>query len=539
MTSALRSIDRRSAWLILVACMAVSMVVAAMASLNTALADIAIDIGADTGQMTWIVDGYTLALAALLLPAGAIGDRLGRREVLAVGLVLFAIASLLAIWTTTPTQLIATRCLAGAAAALIMPATLSLITSGVPEDKRSIGISVWAAVGGTGAIAGFIVTGVLLEFYSWHSIFITFAISAALTALLCLTIGSSKDPTPKRFDVAGSALSILAVTGIVFGLLEAPHRGWGDWLVVLMLVGGVLLGVAFCVVELKIPNHLLDIRLFTNRAFGAGSLSVALQFFASFGVFFLFLQRVQLVFGFSPLMSAFALGPMVFGIGTFALIGNWIAVRFDSLRLVLASGSFLAGIGVLCMGVVDYADYKSSIWMLTLTAIGLGLAMAPATTAIMSNTPLNDQGVGSAVNDTARELGAAIGIAIGGSVLAAGYASRIGPTADLARTQLTEAGQQRIAAGDTAGGQLLLAQADGVADHISRSMAEANEVVGRLPAEAAPLADQLRAGAEQAFTTPTNQACVIIAAVLIAGSLVLAWLSPQRIVALAPTSDPG
>ena len=217
--------NTRAAWLILIACAAVSMVVAAMAALNTALADIAVDIGADSSEMTWIVDGYTLALAALLLPAGAIGDRFGRREVLIVGLVIFAVASLLAIWTTNPTQLICTRILAGAAAALIMPATLSLITSGVPTDKRSIAVSIWAAVAGAGAIAGFFVTGVLLEFFSWHSIFITFAASALVTALLCLTIGTSRDSNPGRFDFGGTALSVLGVTGIVFGLLEAPHRG--------------------------------------------------------------------------------------------------------------------------------------------------------------------------------------------------------------------------------------------------------------------------------------------------------------------------
>ncbi|MGV9857879.1 MFS transporter [Gordonia sp. NPDC003425] len=528
----------RAAWLIFIACAAVSMVVAAMAALNTALADIAVDIGADAGKMTWIADGYTLALAALLLPAGAIGDRYGRREILVIGLIVFAVASLLAIWSTNPTQLIATRVLAGAGAALIMPTTLSLITSGVPSDKRSLGVSIWAAVAGAGAIAGFFVTGVLLLFFSWHSIFITFAASATLVAALCVTIGSSRDDEPKPFDVLGSALSILGVTGVIFGLLEAPHRGWADPVVLVGLVGGVVLLVAFCLVELRSPHQLLDVRLFTNRAFGSGALSVTLQFFASFGAFYLLLQRFQLVFGYSPLRSAFALMPMVIGVSVFALVGNWLAVRFHSLRFVLSGGILIAGTGLLALGLVDYDQYWMMAWMLALVAVGIGLATAPSTTAIMSNTPLENQGVGSAVNDTAREFGAAIGIALAGSLLAAGYTARIGPTADLARTQLTAAGQQRIAAGDAAGGQALITQAGDAATSISKSLAEATAVADRLPAQAGNLAGAILDGARSAFITPMNQACVILGAVLVAGSLVLIWLAPRRVVALEADSEP-
>ncbi|WP_059036011.1 MFS transporter [Gordonia desulfuricans] len=529
MIQRLKAVDLRSAWLILIACASVSMVVAAMAALNTALADIAIDLNADTGQMTWIADGYTLALAAMLLPAGAIGDRFGRRELLIAGLVVFAIGSLVAIWAVDPTQLIITRIIAGIGAAFIMPTTLSLITSGVPEDKRSLGISIWAAIAGAGAIAGFFVSGILLEFFSWHSIFITFAVSAVVSALLCLTIGTSRDQHPKRFDFIGSIISILAIAGVVFGLLEAPHRGWDDALVLITLIGGLLLAAVFCVVELRLDNKLLDVRLFTNRAFGAGSLAVALQFFASFGAFYLLLQRLQLVFGYSPLGSAFALMPMVLGVSVFALLGNWIAVRFDSLRFVLGGGIFIAGVGLLLIGLIDYDTYWTLAWMLAVCAIGIGLSTAPSTTAIMSNTPLDNQGVGSAVNDTAREIGAAIGIALAGSLLAAGYAHRIGSTADAAREQLTAAGEQQIAAGDTAGGQMIIAQAGDAADRITRSLAEATEVARRLPGA---LGDQILEGARNAFVDPMNQACVVLGAVLLVGSVAITVISPRQVVTL-------
>ncbi|WP_232016890.1 MFS transporter [Gordonia insulae] len=522
--------DLRAAWLILIACAAVSMVVAAMAALNTALPDIAIDIGADTGQMTWIVDGYTLALAALLLPAGAIGDRFGRRGVLIVGLIIFGIASLLAIWVNGPTQLIATRCLAGAAAALIMPTTLSLITSGVPESRRALGVSIWAAIAGGGAIAGFLVTGILLEFFSWHSIFITFAVSSALSAALCLTIGTSRDRDPGAFDFPGTITSILSVTGIVFGLLEAPHRGWNDPLVLICLVGGILLIGVFCVIEMRRTSPLLDIRLFTNRAFGSGALSVAMQFLGSFGMFYLLLQQLQLVFGYSPLQSALALMPFVAGVGVFSLIGNYVAVRFHSLRYFISGGILLAGIGIVLLGALDYDDYWTMAWILGVFATGIGLATAPSTTAIMSNTPFDNQGIGSAVNDTAREVGAAIGIALSGSIMAAGYTARIGPVADEASAQMVAAGQQQTAAGDPAGGQSLIAQADVVSDHIRQSLAEATAVADRLAGQAKPLADQILDGAREAFVGPMNQAYMVLGAVLVASSVLLFWLTPRRMV---------
>ncbi len=522
--------DARSAWLVLVACLSVSMVVAAMAALNTALPDIAVDTGADAGQMTWIVDGYTLALAALLLPAGAIGDRFGRREVLIVGLVFFGIASLAAIWVNGPEQLILTRCLAGAAAALIMPTTLSLITSGMPDGQRAVGISIWSAIAGGGAIAGFLVTGLLLEFFSWHSIFITFAASSAVSALLCFTIGTSKDTDPGRFDIPGTLCSVLAIAGVVFGLLEAPHRGWDDLLVLGCLIGGILLAVLFVVVELRSASPLFDVRLLRNRAFGSGSLSVAVQFLASFGMFYLVLQLLQLVFGYSPLQSAVALMPFVAGVGVFSLLSNWLAVRLDSLKFVIAGGALLSGIGLTLLGLIRVDDYWTLAWILAVIAIGIGLASAPATTAIMSNTPLDNQGVGSAINDTAREIGAAIGIAIAGSMVAAGYKARIGETADLAREQLTAAGQQQIAAGDPTGGQATIAQAEQAGTLIERSLAEARVVVDNLSAQSGDLADKIAQGSQAAFDVPFEQASLILGGIMLASTVVLLWITPRRVV---------
>ncbi|GAC79939.1 drug resistance transporter, EmrB/QacA subfamily [Gordonia malaquae] len=507
----------RTAWLILIACSAVSLVVAAMAALNTALPGIAADTGSTNSQMTWILDSYTLVLAALLLPAGAIGDRFGRRGVLLVGLVIFGIGSLSAIWVDGPTELIATRIVAGAGAALIMPTTLSLITAGVPRERRAVAISIWAAVAGAGAIAGFFVTGVLLNFFHWHSVFITFAVSTTVVLALTFTIGTSKDENPGRFDIVGSLTSMAAVAGVVFGLLEAPHRGWADPLILLCLIGGAALVAVFIVVEHRRTDPLLDVDLFRNRAFASGSLSVGLQFLASFGVFFLVLQQLQLVFGYSPLKSAVALFPMVAGVGLFAMIGNWVAVRY-SLKFVLGVGVAIAALGVLLLGIVETDEYWKVGALLGVCAIGIGLATAPSTTAIMSNTPLENQGVGSAVNDTARELGAAIGIALAGSIMAAGYEERIGATADAAKAQI---GMQDPAAASAA------------EEAIRGSLAGAVKVSESLPPEGARLAEAITSGAQAAFLPPMQTACLVLGGVLAAGAVFLGWFTPRDLDAAA------
>ena len=510
-----------TAWLILVACLAVSLVVAAMAALNTALPDIARATGATTAQMTWIIDGYTLVLAALLLPAGAIGDRIGRKPVLMIGLVVFGIGSLAAVWVDTPTQLILTRMVAGVGAAMIMPATLSLITAGVPREKRALAISIWAGVAGAGAIMGFFVTGVLLNFFGWHSVFITFAASSAATLLLTVTIGSSKDDAPGRFDYIGSLTSMTAIAAVVYGLLEAPHRGWTNPLILICLIGGAAMIAAFIVIELRRSSPLLDVNLFRNRAFAAGSLSVALQFLASFGVFYLLLLQLQLVFGYSALKSAVALFPMVVGVGVFAMIGNLVAVRY-SLRAVLATGIAIAAAGVLALGIVDADVYWKLGVMLGVCAVGIGLATAPSTTAIMSNTPLENQGVGSAVNDTARELGAAIGIALAGSILAAGYDRRITGTAQDVHDQLATIDPDA---------------AERAADGVRGSLAGAVEVAGHLPPQASSLAEKITEGAYAAFLPPLQSACLVLGSILLAGAAFLGWFAPRAVLAPEPRLD--
>ncbi|PYE15026.1 EmrB/QacA subfamily drug resistance transporter [Williamsia limnetica] len=520
-------IGLRTVWLIFVACVAVSMVIAAMASLNTAIPDIAPAVQANSNQVTWLIDGYTLTLAALLLPAGAIGDRFGRREVLIAGLIVFAIGSLLPIWVSDPTQFIAARCLTGVGAAFVMPATLSLITSGVPASKRPLAVSIWAGVAGAGGIAGFFVTGVLLEFFSWHSIFLTFAIAAAVTAVLSCTIPTSRDSTSPKFDVWGSVTSALAVALVVFAFIESPHRGWFDPLTVTAFVVGIGLAAVFWYSQSRRAEPLLDVKLFGNSAFAAGSFSVMIQFMVAFGLFLVLLQYLQLVFGYSPLKSAIALFPMVIVVMVCSLIGNWIAVKVN-LRIILSAGMLVMGVGVILLGVIAHSEYWTVAVCLVVFALGLGIATAPSTTAIMVNTPADNQGVGSAINDTSRELGSAIGIAIAGSLLASGYTRDVNATADAAQAQLRQTASQLESAGQVGRAQEVAAAADGIKEHITNTLAEALQVAERLAPEQPELATRIAEGAKDAFIGPMNAASITLGALSIAAGVILAIFTPNR-----------
>ncbi|MCH5642415.1 MFS transporter [Gordonia sp. ABSL49_1] len=500
-------------WLVIVVCSALGLVMAAMTALNLALPYIAADIQTTSSQLTWLVDAYTVALAALLLPAGAIGDRRGRRGVMIVGLALFAVGSLVAVVLDGPWELIASRALCGVAAALIMPATLSLLTSHMPADRRHMAVAIWAAVAGASGLAGFFLSGLLLEFFDWQSILLVLGGFAALLTFLAMTIGTSRDEHPGRFDVVGSLLAPAGVALFVVGLLEAPGHGWDSVLVIGCLVGGVLLGVVFVIAELRSSNPLLDMRLFVNRAFSAGFLCVVLQFFASLGIFFVLLQQLQLSIGMSALMAATAMLPIVAVLMVMSPVSAWLAVRVN-LRYVLVLGNALTGLGMVLMGVIDYPTYLGVLPMTMVVAFGQGFATAPPTTAIMSNTPAESQGVGSAVNDTGRELGAAIGIAVAGSVVASGYAHHLAPLLD----QLAS----------VPGG-------DDIAAPVSRTLAEALVVADKIGPMNPVLAESIRVQATAAFDSAVASACLVMGIVVLVGAVVLAIVSPRRI---GGSSDP-
>ncbi|OBA78530.1 MFS transporter [Mycobacterium sp. 1164966.3] len=408
-----------------VACAGVALVVSSMTALNTALSDIALATSATQAQMTWVVDGYTLALACLLLPAGAIGDRYGRRSALLAGLVIFAIASSLPLIFDSPMQIIAARVLAGVGAAFVMPATLSLLTAVYPPQDRTKAVGVWAGVAGSAGAIGLLGTGTLLHFWPWRSIFWALAAGGVTLVLLTLTIAESRHAHSPPLDLPGSVLIAAAVAVFVLGILQAPTYGWADTRVYGCLIGGSALAVVFGFIEFRRRQPLLDIRLFANPDFGTGAAAITVVFLATFALFYLTTQYVQEVMGYSPLMTAFALSPMVIPLLTFSTLSFWYVPKLG-LRTVILLSMVLVSVGFLYMRTLGVASsFLDLFWPLLVISSGFGLCTAPTTSAIMSAAPDEKHGVASAVNDATREIGGALGIAIAGSILAGSYSHRI------------------------------------------------------------------------------------------------------------------
>ena len=443
-------------------CLALMMVVAAVASLNVALPGIARDTGASQTQLQWIVDAYAIVFAALLLPAGAIGDRFGRKPLLAVGLALFGAASLAALFVDSPGTLIALRAVLGVAAALIMPVTLSVITTIFPPEERGKAVGTWVGVAAGGAVIGLLTSGILLHFFSWSSIFaLNVVLAAVALAGTLLIVPATRESRPPRLDPVGTLLSVVGLAAIVFGTIEGPDRGWSDPLTLAALIGGLVGVGAFIAWELNRREPMLDPRNFLRRGFGAGSLSITVQFFAFFGFLFLVLPYLQLVLGYSPLQAAVALLPMAVVVIPLSRFAPKIAGRIG----VRITGPI--GLGLMATGfvVLSTLGTSASYWhfLAGLLPLGAGMALSgsPATTAIVASLPREKQGVASAINDVSRELGGALGIAVLGSILNTAYRSGVeqhtaalpAALADKARGSLgaAEAIGHRLGAGDLAG----------------------------------------------------------------------------------------
>jgi EmrB/QacA subfamily drug resistance transporter len=489
---------RKRMWTLFVACMGVLLVISSLVALNTALGDIATATDATQTELTWIVDSYTLALACLLLPAGAIGDRYGRRGALLMGLVVFALASAAPVIWSDPQYVILARGVAGAGAAFIMPATLSLITSAYPRGERTKAVAIWAGVAGCGGVTGMLGSGVLLRFWPWQSIFWGFAAVALMLLAATCTVGTSKDPEAKPLDWIGAALIGGAVAAVVYGILEAPMRGWTHPLVVGTIVGGLLLALLFGVVELRRSHPLLDVRLFRVPDFATGSAAITVMFMAMFGFFFLLMQFIQLVLGYSALGTALAISPLALPLLVLSPLSSWYLPKFG-LRAVVLGGMLLLAAGLLSMRLVHLdSSYWELAWPLLTVSAGIGLFTAPTTSAIMTAVPDDKQGVASAVNDTTREVGAALGIALAGSMLAAQYTERIAPS--------------------------LNAFPQPVRDATEGSLAEALAVAQRLGPQGAQIADAARL----AFLGAFQSSMLVLAIVVVVAAMLITVWAPGR-----------
>ncbi len=490
--------NRSRLWLLTVACFGVLLVISSMVALNTALPDIATATSATQTQLTWIVDSYTLVLACLLLPAGALGDRYGRRGAMLLGLAIFGAASLLPAVLSDPLVVIVSRGVAGAGAALIMPATLSLITAAHPKDQRNKAVGIWAGVAGSGAVIGMLGSGGLLNFWSWHSIFWAFAGAALGIFVLTLTIASSRDAESKPLDWRGALVIGGAVATLVFGILEAPARGWTHPLVIISIGIGLLLSLAFGFVELRQRYPLLDVRLFAVPAFATGAATITVFFLSMFGYMFLLMQYMQMILGYSPNKTALALSPLLGPMLILSVLSFWYLPRLG-LRAVVFSGLLLIATGSLCMlGIKVGSPYWRAAWPMLVMSTGIGLCTAPTTSVIMTTAPDDKQGVASAVNDASREIGAALGIALAGSMLAARYSKALIPN--------------------------LIGFPKSASDAASTSLGQALEVARRLGAPG----DRLAEVSKMAFVDAMHSSLLVLGVLIAVSAVVIGLWAPGR-----------
>ncbi len=423
-------VDPRRRLLILAAmCVALVAVVASVSGLNVAQQALAADLDASQSQLLWIINGYTLALAALLMPVGAIGDRWGRKPILMVGLVAFSLTNLASSFATEPNVLIALRVLAGVAAAMVMPVTLSVITTSFPREEQARAIGTWAGFAGAGGIIGLFASAAIIDNATWPWVFalpiLLAAVSFVLTAVF---VPHSVEHSGAGFDVAGSLLSVVAVGGLVLAFHEGPERGWTAPITLAALAAGVLATLAFVLVELRRDHPLLDVRVFALRGLAAGSINLFVVFAVMFSLFLVLVQYLQAVLGYSALRAASGILPMAMMMMPLSTIAPTIAERIGFRRTLVTGMLLLAGGLVLFATFADPGGgYLSVLPGILMIGAGVGLAMSPSTAAITSSLPEEKQGVASALNDTMREMGGAVGIALIGSVLNSAYRTNVEP----------------------------------------------------------------------------------------------------------------
>lgn len=468
--------------------------------LNIALPTLAVDLEATAAQLQWVVNAYVLVFAGLLLVAGALSDRFGRRRMLVIGLSLFGLGSALAPLVTTADQLIVLRAFMGLGAALTMPSTLSIISDVFDEAERPKAIAAWGAVSGLGIVAGPLVGGWLLEHYPWTSVFLVNVPFVILGIVATLAIvPESRAPGRVRLDPLGAALSVIGLVALVWAIIQIPVDGWTSPLVLGAFAVAVIALVSFIAWERHTDEPMLDVRLFANPRFSAASLSITLAFFSLMGALFFLTQYLQGVQGLSALETGIRFIPIAIGVIVVSPVSAALTTRFGA-RPVTTAGLVVtaAGLGLLSTLGLASSDLHVAVVLLVIAA-GLALAMTPATDAIMGAVPKAQFGVGSAVNDTVREIGGAFGVAVLGSLFAASYGSAM----------------------DAATGSMPPVAAEAARESLAAASAIATTVGGDAGAA-------LLATAQTAFVDAMSMTSIIGAGFAMAGALVaLAWL-PSR-----------
>ncbi|MGZ4487233.1 MAG: MFS transporter [Nocardioides sp.] len=465
---------------------------------NVALPSIARELDAGTRGLQWVVDGYNLAFAALVLAAGSLSDRYGRRPALVVGLLGFAATSVVGALVTSTGALVAARVGMGVFAALIFPTTLSVISNTFSDRRqRAAALGGWGAVVGAGVALGPVTGGLLLDHFYWGSVFLALApVALVATGLTVWLVPESRDPSVPRLDGPGLVVSVAMLSLLTATVIEAPARGWSSTTTLASFAVTAVLVAVFVVVERRAEHPMLDVRLFTDRRFSAASGAVMVTFFSLAGFIFLITQYFQLVRGFGPLSTGARILPVAISIAVASVAGGLLAPRIGT-RSVVTTGLLMFGTAMAWVATASVTtDYASVIVpQMVLMGLGMGLIATPATESIMLVLPPARAGVGSAVNDATRELGATLGVAVVGSLFSSVYAARLADGAF----------------GALAGGRL---------DQAKDSVAVAIGLAGRDP--------RLVSAAQDSFIAGLHAGCLLVAGVCYAGALVAAFSLPGR-----------
>ena len=400
--------------------------------INVALPTLARVFSADMSQLQWIIDGYVLLFAGLLLAAGALGDRFGRRRVMLTGLALFGSASAASALAPSADALILLRAVMGVGGALIVPSTLSVTSTVFTMEERPKAIGIWTAVAGLGIVAGPVLAGWLLDHFAWGSIFlinVPVVVVAIAGTLAIVPESRAADPAP--LDIPGALLSVAALVTLVYAVIEAPANGWTSDGELAAFGTAAILALGFVARERRTPAPLLDVRLLAQPAFGSAVLAVALTSFGLFGSMFFFSQYLQGVLGFGTMQTGASVLPLAVAMAIGSPAGMPLAARVGT-RLTVSVGMTIVAAGLLVFRMAGTADgYPYTAATLCLVGAGMGLAMGPLTVLMVRTLPRAKQGVASAINSTARELGGALGVAILGSVAAPVYAAGVRPATQL------------------------------------------------------------------------------------------------------------